>query len=420
MKLKNTSVYLLAGWMLAACSGGGFQKTENGVVVEVKQQQPTDVRKVRLEVMGEKLIHVSATPEKEFSKEQSLIVIPQQNKTDFKVEEQGDEVTVKTSELCAIVSKTTGEVRFTDADGKQILAEDSDGRTFTPVEVEGTKGYTVRQVFQSAGNDEAFYGLGQHQADEFNYKGKNEELFQYNTKVSVPFIVSNKNYGVLWDSYSLCRGSAAQGYSSGQAMEIMEQIARDHLPDNIGLEWSGLSYQEKKAGGQTGLVLTLVFLFVFLFLAAQYESWTVPIAVLLSLPVTALGAYLGVVICGLENDIYFQIGLVMLVGLAAKNAILIVEFAKVQVDKGGDLIQSAIHAAQLRFRPILMTSLAFVLGMLPMVLASGPGSASRQAIGTGVFFGMIFAIVFGIVLVPFFFVLVYKTKAKVQHKIKKD
>lgn len=115
MKLKNTSVYLLAGWMLAACSGGGFQKTENGVVVEVKQQQPTDVRKVRLEVMGEKLIHVSATPEKEFSKEQSLIVIPQQNKTDFKVEEQGDEVTVKTSELCAIVSKTTGEVRFTDA-----------------------------------------------------------------------------------------------------------------------------------------------------------------------------------------------------------------------------------------------------------------------------------------------------------------
>ena len=215
-------------------------------------------------------------------------------------------------------------------------------------------------------------------------------------------------------------GSAAQGYSSGQAMEIMEQIAREHLPDNIGVEWSGLSYQEKKAGGQTGLVLTLVFLFVFLFLAAQYESWTVPIAVLLSLPVAALGAYLGVAVCGLENDIYFQIGLVMLVGLAAKNAILIVEFAKVQVDNGGDLVQSAIHAAQLRFRPILMTSLAFVLRMLPMVLSSGPGSASRQAIGTGVFFGMIFAIVFGIVLVPFFFVLIYKAKEKVQHKIKKD
>ncbi len=187
--------------------------------------------------------------------------------------------------------------------------------------------------------------------------------------------------------------------------------------DNIGLEWSGLSYQEKQAGGQTGMVMALVFLFVFLFLAAQYESWTVPIAVLLSLPVAALGAYLGVWVCGLENDVYFQIGLVMLVGLAAKNAILIVEFAKVQVDKGEDLIQSAIYAAKLRFRPILMTSLAFVLGMLPMVLASGPGSASRQAIGTGVFFGMIFAIVFGIILVPFFFVMVYKTKSKIlKHK----
>ena len=216
---------------------------------------------------------------------------------------------------------------------------------------------------------------------------------------------------------AVIRGAAAPGYSSGQAMEIMEQIARDHLPDNIGLEWSGLSYQEKQAGGQTGMVMALVFLFVFLFLAAQYESWTVPIAVLLSLPVAALGAYLGVWVCGLENDVYFQIGLVMLVGLAAKNAILIVEFAKVQVDKGEDLVQSAIYAARLRFRPILMTSLAFVLGMLPMVLASGPGSASRQAIGTGVFFGMIFAIVFGIILVPFFFVMVYKTKSKIlKHK----
>ncbi len=220
---------------------------------------------------------------------------------------------------------------------------------------------------------------------------------------------------------AVIRGSAAQGYSSGQAMEIMEQIARDHLPDNIGLEWSGLSYQEKESrrADRTGADTGVPFRF-FLFLAAQYESWTVPIAVLLSLPVAALGAYLGVAVCGLENDIYFQIGLVMLVGLAAKNAILIVEFAKVQVDNGGDLVQSAIHAAQLRFRPILMTSLAFVLGMLPMVLASGPGSASRQAIGTGVFFGMIFAIVFGIVLVPFFFVLIYKAKEKVQHKIKKD
>lgn len=205
---------------------------------------------------------------------------------------------------------------------------------------------------------------------------------------------------------------AAPGYSTGEAMAAMERIAREHLPENIGLEWSGLSYQEKQAGGQTGFVMALVFLFVFLFLAAQYESWIVPIAVLLSLPVAALGAYLGVWLTGLENDVYFQIGLVTLIGLAAKNAILIVEFAKVQVDAGVDVVKAAIHAARMRFRPILMTSLAFVLGMLPMVLASGPGSASRHSIGTGVFFGMLVAITVGIVLVPFFFVLIYRLKGK--------
>lgn len=215
---------------------------------------------------------------------------------------------------------------------------------------------------------------------------------------------------------SVILGEAADGYSSGQAMEIIEQIAREHLPENIGVEWSGLSFQEKQAGGQTGMVLALVFMFVFLFLAALYESWMVPVAVLLSLPVAALGAYLGVWGCGLENDVYFQIGLVMLVGLAAKNAILIVEFAKEQVDKGVDVVQAALHASQLRFRPILMTSLAFILGMLPMVIASGPGSASRQAIGTGVFFGMIFAVTVGILLVPFFFVLIYKMKTKMKQK----
>lgn len=215
---------------------------------------------------------------------------------------------------------------------------------------------------------------------------------------------------------SVILGEAADGYSSGQAMEIIEQIAREHLPENIGVEWSGLSFQEKQAGGQTGMVLALVFMFVFLFLAALYESWMVPVAVLLSLPVAALGAYLGVWGCGLENDVYFQIGLVMLVGLAAKNAILIVEFAKEQVDKGVDVVQAALHASQLRFRPILMTSLAFILGMLPMVIVSGPGSASRQAIGTGVFFGMIFAVTVGILLVPFFFVLIYKMKAKMKQK----
>ena len=219
---------------------------------------------------------------------------------------------------------------------------------------------------------------------------------------------------------SVIRGEAAKGYSTGQAMAALEEIAQKHLPENIGLEWSGLSYQEKQAGGQTGLVLTLVFVFVFLFLAALYESWLIPVAVLLSLPVAALGAYLGVWLCGLENDVYFQIGLVMLMGLAAKNAILIVEFAKEQVDAGKGLVEATLHAASLRFRPILMTSLAFILGMLPMVMAAGPGSASRRAIGTGVFFGMIVAVVIGILLVPFFFVYINKMKNKLTLKFKKS
>jgi len=215
---------------------------------------------------------------------------------------------------------------------------------------------------------------------------------------------------------TVVRGQAAQGYSSGEATEIMEEIVDTHLPKNIEVEWSGLSFQEKKAGGKTAMVLALVFVFVFLFLAALYESWLVPVAVLLSLPVAALGSYLGVWLCGLENDIYFQIGLVMLIGLAAKNAILIVEFAKEMVDKGEDIVQAAVTATRQRFRPILMTSLAFILGLIPLVFSSGPGSASRQAIGTGVFFGMIFAVIFGVVLVPFFFVYVNKIKNKFKRK----
>ncbi len=207
-------------------------------------------------------------------------------------------------------------------------------------------------------------------------------------------------------------GEAAHGYSSGQAMAELERIARRHLPSSIGIEWSGLSYQEKHSSGQTGLVLGLAFLFVFLFLAAQYESWSVPVAVILSLPVAGIGAYLGIWICGLENNVYFQIGLVMLVGLVAKNAILIVEFAKEEVEKGTDAVQAALTAARLRFRPIVMTSLAFILGLLPLVFASGPGSASRQGIGTGVFFGMLVAITAGIVYVPFFFVWIYRIKEK--------
>lgn len=220
-------------------------------------------------------------------------------------------------------------------------------------------------------------------------------------------------------STAVIRGNTAPGYSSGEAMRILEDVAKKYLPEEIGVEWSGLSYQEKKAEGQMGLIMLLVFVFVFLFLAALYESWLVPVAVLLSLPVAALGAYLGIWVFGLENDVYFQIGLVTLIGLAAKNAILIVEFAQVEVQRGVDALQAALTAASLRFRPILMTSLAFVLGMLPLVLASGPGSASRHSMGTGVFFGMLAAITVGIVMVPFFFYLINRAKEKMGRKIRR-
>lgn len=206
-------------------------------------------------------------------------------------------------------------------------------------------------------------------------------------------------------------GEAASGYSSGQAMKELEEIVRERLPKDIGVEWSGLSFQEKQQSGQTSYVIILAFLFVFLFLAAQYESWSIPIAVLLSLPIACLGAFAGIALFDIENNIYFQIGLVMLIGLAAKNAILIVEVAQKRVNEGDDVINAAIQAGVTRFRPIVMTSLTFILGMLPLVLATGPGSASRQSIGVGVFFGMLTAITIGIVLVPFFFVWIYKVRA---------
>ena len=201
MHVRNIYYGLLAGLLLGSCSGGVYEQTGNGVIVKVCQKEKTEARLVRLQVMGNKLIHVSATPENKFADPASLIVLPQKEQVPFTVAQKGDTVTVMTDDVHASVLVSTGEVWFTDEKGDMILQENhGGGKSFTPVEVEGTEGYTIRQVFESP-DDEAFYGLGQHQSDEFNYKGKNEQLFQYNTKVSVPFVVSNKNYGVLFDSY---------------------------------------------------------------------------------------------------------------------------------------------------------------------------------------------------------------------------
>lgn len=207
-------------------------------------------------------------------------------------------------------------------------------------------------------------------------------------------------------------GSAAEGYSSGQALQAMEEVAREILPDGYSYEWSGQSREEKKSGSSTMIIFALSLLFVFLCLAALYESWSVPYAVLLCVPTGIFGALLFEYARDLQNSVYMQIGLVMLIGLAAKNAILIVEYAKVRVDRGWDIVDAAVEAAKLRLRPIIMTSLAFIIGCLPLMTASGAGAAARNAMGTAVVGGMTMATIFGIFLIPVMFVVVEKIAAK--------
>jgi len=190
------------------------------------------------------------------------------------------------------------------------------------------------------------------------------------------------------------------GYSSGQSMAAMEEVAQQTLPDGYGFDWTAIAYQEKQAGGQTGLIFALAIVMVFLVLAAQYESWTTPFAVILCVPLGIFGAMSAQWLRGLDNNVYAQVGLVMLIGLAAKNAIMIVEYAKEKHDAGMSLMEAAKAAAALRFRPILMTSFAFILGVIPLVRASGAGSSSRHALGTSVFGGMIAATLLGVLVVP--------------------
>ncbi|MBX3629569.1 MAG: multidrug efflux RND transporter permease subunit [Nitrosomonas sp.] len=214
---------------------------------------------------------------------------------------------------------------------------------------------------------------------------------------------------------ALLLGAAAPGYSSGQVIEVLDQLAEEILkPEGYTIDWEGISLQEKKAGGQTVLILAFALLMVFLVLAAQYENWSTPFAVILIIPFGILGALLAIWVRELTNDIYFQIGLITLIGLSAKNAILIVEFASQRYAEGLSLTQAALEAARLRFRPIIMTSMAFILGILPLVTASGAGAASRHAIGTGVFGGMLAATFLAIIFVPLFFVITagFSRKAK--------
>ncbi len=201
-------------------------------------------------------------------------------------------------------------------------------------------------------------------------------------------------------------GDSASGYSSGQAIAAMEKLAEEVLPEGMGYEWSGTSYQEIKAGNIAPLIFALSIVFVFLFLAALYESWAMPFMVMLAVPLALLGAMLAQYFRGLTNDVYCQIGLVMLIGLASKNAILIVEFAKQRREDGLPVIEAAMQAAMIRLRPILMTAFAFILGVFPLVIASGAGAQSRHSLGTAVFGGMILSTMLSLIVVPVFYVVI--------------
>ena len=223
-------------------------------------------------------------------------------------------------------------------------------------------------------------------------------------KKSGPHIIPRYN---LYPSAAI-NGQAGAGFSSGQALRLIEQMAAHKLPPEFGYEWTGMSYQEKLVGSQAIVVFVLAVLMVYLVLAAQYESWTMPAAVILVVPLALLGTVFAVAVRGMENNIYTQIGIVLIIALASKNAILIVEFARDLRKQGLSIVDAAVGASRLRFRPILMTSFAFILGILPLVHATGAGAASRRALGTAVFGGMIAATVLAVFFVPVFYVVMQR------------
>jgi len=223
------------------------------------------------------------------------------------------------------------------------------------------------------------------------------------TRMSGPNFVSRFN---LYNAAEMM-GASAPGYSSGQAIKAIEEVMKT-MPSEVGYEWSGLTLQEKKSEGQAPIIFGMAILFVFLLLAAQYESWGLPFAVLLATPTVILGLMTGMLVRGFDMNVYAQIGLVMLIGLSAKNAILIVEFAKMKREEGVAILDAAVEGSRLRLRPILMTSFAFILGCVPLMLAHGSGAASRSTMGTGVVYGMTIATVVGLFIIPVCYVFVQK------------
>ncbi len=246
----------------------------------------------------------------------------------------------------------------------------------------------------------------------FYVRNNNGGMVPLSTLVNITKM-SGPNFATRFNLYLSAEmmGAPAPGYSSAQALKAMEEVMAT-MPSNVGYEWSGLTLQEKKSEGQAGLIFGMAIIFVFLLLAAQYESWSLPFAVLLSVPTVILGTLVGLLLRNYEMNVYAQVGLVMLIGLAAKNAILIVEFAKMKRDEGMTTLEAALEGAKLRLRPILMTSFAFILGCVPLMLATGSGAASRSTMGTGVVFGMTISTLIGLFLIPVCYVFVQKFSDK--------
>jgi HAE1 family hydrophobic/amphiphilic exporter-1 len=261
---------------------------------------------------------------------------------------------------------------------------------------------------------DAGYRMNPEDLSQFYVRDKSGNMVSVGTFVSVKD-TSGPQFTNHFNIYRAAEisGTPAAGYSSTEALDALEQVAKETLPGDMGYQWSNISFQEKASAGKGATVFGMALLFVFLILAAQYESWSLPFSVLLGTPWAVMGAFLGLYLARLfspayVNNVFAQIGLVMLIGLNAKNAILIVEFAKMKSEEGIDALQAALEGAKLRLRPILMTSLAFILGVVPLITAEGAGSESRKVMGMAVFSGMIVATLIGLMLIPAMYVFITK------------
>jgi multidrug efflux pump len=264
---------------------------------------------------------------------------------------------------------------------------------------------------------EPSYRLRPQDLDQIYVRSKSGSMVPLKTVVTTKF-VTGPDLVTRFNNFPAVKitANAAAGYSSGQVLSTLEEVAGEVLPQDYSVGWSGEAYEARQAGGTSGLVFVFGLIMVFLILAAQYEKWSLPVGVLMAVPFALFGALLAIIMRGLENDVYFQIGLTMLVALAAKNAILIFEFAVLNREAGESVYDSAVTAATERLRPIVMTSLAFILGCVPLAIALGASANSRHSIGTGVIGGMLGATVIAVFFIPMFFYLLETMSEKSSKK----